>query len=276
MTPAPVILLPPSEGKSPGGDGEPWAPGRSGFPELDGERQAVAAALRRAMRAAEPARQKLLGVKGTALAAATAANRAVLTGATMPAIERYSGVLYDALDAASLTSRDRRRLGRQVVIFSGVWGASLPDDPLPDHKLKMSANVAPLGKLSTWWRRPLTDALAPLVEKRVVWNLLPIEHDAAWAPPPPGSVESGTPAGVLTVRFLDETTPRKGTARTFTTVNHWNKLLKGALVRHVLATGADEPDALAAFSHPEGYVYDPSLTEEAKDRTIVSMVRSAR
>ena len=276
MSPAPLILLPPSEGKSSGGDGEPWSPGRSAFPELDERRETAATALRRAMRSAEPARRKLLGVKGEALAAATAANRAVSTSPTMPAIERFAGVLYDALDAASLPVRDRRRLGRQVVIFSGVWGASAPGDPLPDHKLKMSAALPRLGKLSTWWRRPLTDALGPLVERRVVWNLLPIEHDAAWDPPEAGSAEPGAPARVLSVRFLDETTGRRGADRTFTTVNHWNKLLKGALVRHVLATGADEPDALAAFAHPEGYAYDPSLTEEAKGRTIVSMVRPAR
>jgi cytoplasmic iron level regulating protein YaaA (DUF328/UPF0246 family) len=276
MPPAPVLLLPPSEGKSPGGDGEPWAPGRSAFPELDDRRQAVVAALLRAMRAAEPSRRKLLGVKGDALAAATAANRAVRTAPTMPAIERYTGVLYDALDAGSLPARQRRRLDEQVVVFSGLWGASMPGDPLPDHKLKMSAALVPLGKLSTWWRRPLTDALAPLVDRRVVWNLLPIEHDAAWDPPESGSAESGAPARVLTVRFLDETATRKGAPRTFTTVNHWNKLLKGALVRHVVATGADEPDSLVAFEHPEGYRYDPSLTEEAKGRTIISMVRPAR
>jgi cytoplasmic iron level regulating protein YaaA (DUF328/UPF0246 family) len=228
------------------------------------------------MRSAEPARRRLLGVKGDALAAATAANRAVRTGPTMPAIERYTGVLYDALDAGSLPARDKKRLAAQVVIFSGLWGASMPGDPLPDHKLKMSAALAPVGRLSTWWRAPLTDALAPLVERRVVWNLLPIEHDAAWAPPTPGSGAAGAPAGVLTVRFLDETTARKGTPRTFTTVNHWNKLLKGALVRHVLATGADEPDALTAFEHPEGYVYDASLTEDVGDRVVISMVRPAR
>jgi cytoplasmic iron level regulating protein YaaA (DUF328/UPF0246 family) len=228
------------------------------------------------MRAAEPTRRKLLGVKGDALASATAANREVRTAPTMAAIERYTGVLYDALDAASLPARDKKRLATQVVIFSGLWGASMPGDPLPDHKVKMSAALAPLGKLSTWWRAPLTGALAPLVERRVVWNLLPLEHDAAWAPPTPGSGEPGAPAVVLTVRFLDETTAPRSAARTFTTVNHWNKLLKGALVRHVLATSADEPDALAAFEHPEGYVYDASLTEDLGDRVVVSMVRLAR
>ncbi len=44
-------------------------------------------------------------------------------------------------------------------------------------------------------------------------------------------------------------------------MSHWNKLLKGALVRHLAATGLDEVDGLAAFAHPLGYAYQPSLTE---------------
>jgi cytoplasmic iron level regulating protein YaaA (DUF328/UPF0246 family) len=276
MAAAPVILLPPSEGKRPGGDGAPWSAGRSALPELDERRATVAAALVRAMKGSVATRQKLLGVKGDALAKATEANRAVLESATLPAIDRYTGVLYDALDAGSLSARDRTRLHRQVVIFSGVWGASLPGDPLPDHKLKMSATLPRLGKLSTWWREPLTAALAPTVEGRVVWDLLPNEHEAAWAPAEAGSAAPGAPSSVLSVRFLDEQPRTKGAERSFTTVNHWNKLLKGAVVRHVLATGADEPAALAAFTHPEGYVYDASLTEEAKGRTLVSMVRPPR
>ena len=106
-----------------------------------------------------------------------------------------------------------------------------------------------------------------------MWNLLPLEHDAAWAPPEAGTAAPGAPAAVLSVRFLDEQARGRGEPRRFSSVSHWNKLLKGALVRHILATGADEPEALAAFAHPQGYRYDPSLTEQAKDRTVVSMVR---
>jgi cytoplasmic iron level regulating protein YaaA (DUF328/UPF0246 family) len=77
------------------------------------------------------------------------------------------------------------------------------------------------------------------------------------------------------VKFLDEGQAVKG-ERTFTTVNHWNKLLKGALVRFILETGADDPKALAKFRHPEGYRYDRSLTETSPAGTVVSMVRPVR
>jgi cytoplasmic iron level regulating protein YaaA (DUF328/UPF0246 family) len=270
---APVILLPPSEGKSSGGRGRAWSPGRGSFPELDDRRLEVATELTRiAGSASEAALGRLLGVKGAALAAATAADRQVLTSGTRPAIERYTGVLYDALDAASLDAVRRRRLRSQVAILSGLWGVVRPGDPLPDYKLKMGATLPGIGVLSTWWREAVTAALAPVVARRVVWDLLPGEHRSAWAPPTPGAVDA--PTAILSVRFLDER-PQVDGERRFSTVSHWNKLLKGALVRHVLDAQLTDPAGLEAFEHPQGYRYDPSLTVEGKGRTELSFVRSA-
>ncbi len=191
----------------------------------------------------------------------------------MPAIDRYTGVLYDALDASTLPPRERRRLRAQVVIFSGLFGLVSPGDPIPDYKLKMGASLDPMGRLATWWRTPVTAALAPVVARRVVWDLLPGEHRAAWAPAPVGTPEG--PALVISVRFLDET-PTRRKERHFSTVSHWNKLLKGALVRHVLTEQLVDPQGLTSFRHPEGYVVDPSLTEEHRGRVTVALVRPAR
>jgi cytoplasmic iron level regulating protein YaaA (DUF328/UPF0246 family) len=269
----PVILLPPSEGKAAGGRGRPWAPGRASFPELDDRRLQVATALAEVARSApDAALAKLLGVKGDVLEAAVAADRRVLESSTRSAIERYTGVLYDALDAGSLGAVERRRLRSQVAIFSGLWGAVRPGDPLPDYKLKMGATLPGLGVLSSWWRGAVTTALAPVVARRVVWDLLPGEHRAAWTPALPGS--SGAPSRILTVRFLDEQRS-VDSERRFTTVSHWNKLLKGALVRHVLATQLTDPDGLDAFTHPQGYRYDPSLTVEQRGCTELAFVRPA-
>ncbi len=275
MATPPILLLPPSEGKQPGGTGPLRQAAKVSFPELDPHRLIISSALIAAMGHHEAVRSKLLGVKGKALAAATEANLAVHQGPTMPAIDRYTGVLYDALDVRSLSARDRKRLSKQVLIFSGLWGVLRPDDLIPDYKLKMGALLPPVGKLAPGWKLPLTDAISRFTTDAVVWDLLPKEHDAAWCPPSPGSA-TGAPLSILTVKFLDEQKRTKGAPRTFTTVNHWNKLLKGALVRHVLATGADEPDALAKFTHPEGYRYDATLTETHKGRSIIAMVRTQR
>lgn len=201
-----AILLPPSEGKALGGRGRPWAPGRAALPSLDATRAALVAEL----------------------------GPGIATAPTMPAIQRYTGVLYRELDWSSLPP-DAQRLGRRVVLtFSGLWGAVAPADPIPYYKLKMTGRAAA-------WRPALTEALADRLKGRTVWDLLPIEHSAGW-----------TPALVpyrrrLTVRFVDA----RGA-----TVNHWNKLLKGALVRRLLTEPTADPLDLAGWDHPLGYRLD--------------------
>ena len=257
----PLILLPPSEGKASGGRGEPWRPGTMAV-DLDDRRTQVIRSLQTAMRGPVAARGRLLGVKGEALDAATHANRSVLNSATMPAIDRYTGVLYGELDAASLPTPARRRLGRSVLILSGLWGLVAPGDPIPDYKLKMGATLGRSGRLASWWRDPLTAALAETARGRVVWNLLPAEHDAAWRTEEVPSREH------FTVRFLERRPD--GTLRA---VSHWNKLLKGALVRHLLEHPDCTPSDLATWEHPLGYRLAPELTLTAGPATALSFVQ---
>jgi cytoplasmic iron level regulating protein YaaA (DUF328/UPF0246 family) len=256
----PLILLPPSEGKAAGGDGPPWAPSTMAV-DLDDQRVRVLAALRSAMRGSAAARAGLLGVKGDALAAATRADREAATAPTLPAIERYTGVLYDALDHRSLPAPARRRLDSSVLIASGLWGLVAPSDPIPDYKLKMGASLGSLGRLSTWWRPAVSAALAERVRGRRVWNLLPKEHDAAWRIP--DGVEP------VAVEFLEPN--RSGE---LVAVSHWNKQLKGALVRHLLAHPGTSPEDLAGWDHPAGYRLDPARTRTTPRGRVLSLVRS--
>jgi len=259
----PLILIPPSEGKADGGAGDPWTAGTMSFASLDAARARVQRSLGAAMKAKIADRQKLLGVKGVALASATATNLGVGVAPTMPAIERYTGVLYDALDAASLSKRDRTRLDEQVVIFSGLWGLVRPTDPIPDYKLKMGGSLKATGRLGSWWKPRLDAAIADELVERTVWNLLPNEHDAAWS-------GASAATAVVSVRFLDEV--GTGADAKLIVVSHWNKLLKGALVRHVLAHQLTDVDGLADFEHPEGYRYRPDLTVRDGNQIAVSLV----
>jgi cytoplasmic iron level regulating protein YaaA (DUF328/UPF0246 family) len=227
--------------------------------DLDDERRKVIAALATAMRGGESDRAKLLGVSRQALADATAADRRITKSPTLPAIERYTGILYDALDHRSLTAAQRRRLAASVVIVSGLWGAVTPADPIPAYRLKMSATLPKLGKLSTWWRGPLTGALVALGRGRPIWNLLPKEHDAAWAPP--------ADREQYVVRFLD-----RRSDGTLVAVSHDNKSLKGALVRYLVAHPTAKPADLARWAHPAGYRYSARASGRDGATTVIAMV----
>lgn len=263
--PAPLILLPPSEGKAGGGEGPSWESVDQSFCELAGPRREVIAALGKAMGGSAEARSKLLGVKAARADEATVANLTVASSPTMAAIDRYTGVLYDALDYPSLPAKVRRGVDRQVVVFSGLWGTVRPTDPIPDYKLKMGATLPGLGKPARFWKPILSEALAEAINASgtgTVWDLLPNEHAAAWDPLIAGRR--------IRVRFLDDVI--KNGEQTLMTVSHWNKLLKGALVRHVVEHELDDPDGLVDFDHPEGYRYDPSLTTTTGTTTDVALV----
>lgn len=218
--PQPLILLPPSEGKALGGDGPAWASGTMADEALDRHRRVV-------------------------FRAAATIGAVQRRTPTRPAMERYTGVLYKELDWASLPAAARRRGTTQVRIVSGLWGLVAPSDLIPHYRLKMSDAVGELGRLATWWKPRLTPTLAERTSGAVVWDLLPIEHSAAVAWP------AGAPQRRVTFRFVD----REGRR-----VSHWNKLLKGSLVRWLLTEQPAGPEALAAFEHPLGYRFDAAAS----------------
>lgn len=213
-----IILLPPSEGKAGGGTPRTaWKPvsgllGRG----LGPMRAQVAAALS----AANGGDQKLLGVKGDLLEQARAANRALVGSPTLAAWQRYTGVVWDHLDLASMTAPARKSALSVIHVPSALTGLARADDPVPEYKLKMGSSIAPVGKLSRFWRDAVTGELARLAGGTVVVDLLPQEHAAAfdWS-------------RVDNVVHLDLVSRNGGTVG-----GHNAKAAKGLLARHILDT----------------------------------------
>ncbi|MEY4995769.1 MAG: hypothetical protein RLZ67_494, partial [Actinomycetota bacterium] len=100
-----VILLPPSEGKATGGNArKPWS-GESGvFGDALADYRAMVA---HQLLATKGGDQKLLGVKGAHLLHAQAQNRALIGSPTLPAWQRYTGVVWDHLDLTSFPTASR-------------------------------------------------------------------------------------------------------------------------------------------------------------------------
>lgn len=211
-----VVLLPPSEGKAPGGNRPPWRPGSGRFGrQLSHSRRAVAEALA----AAAGGDAKLLGVSGTHLERARAANAGVVGAPTLPAAERFTGVVWEHLDLGGLPPAARRRAAERIVVINALAGASAIDDPLPDFRLKLSVSLPPLGRLAAHWRRALSDVLNEAFAGALVVDLLPGEHAAAWEPDP-------TRFDLVDVDLVD-TGGRK--------VGHAAKAAKGLLARALMS-----------------------------------------
>lgn len=241
MPPTPVtILLPPSEGKAEGGGGPGWDPAGGRFGSLAPERLVVGRALAAAVQ--DPSAAQLLGVGGTHLARAVAADLALLGAPTLPAHERYRGVVHTHLDPATLRPAAATRAAAEVVFVSGLLGLVGWSDPVPDYRIKMGARLPPLGRLSRWWRPAIAAQLRPLLGEHLVVDLLPTEHADAWDHDGPER---------LRVRFVD-LTPSGGVRRAS---GHAAKAVKGRLARHLLSRRGDPRRSLAGFT-ADGWTFD--------------------
>jgi cytoplasmic iron level regulating protein YaaA (DUF328/UPF0246 family) len=160
-------------------------------------------------------------VHGDHLHRALDANSSLLGAPTLPAWKRYTGVVWEFLDPATLPAAARRR----IVVASGLLGLVRADDPTPDYRLKMGASLQPLGKLSTWWRSEVSAALNTAARRKVVIDLLPKEHRAAWTP---HRVQG------FSISLVDPSGKPGG---------HFAKAAKGRLARALLTDGLHALDA---------------------------------
>ena len=226
-----LVLLPPSESKAPpAARGKPVDLDTLSFPELTGTRTRVLDAL--AAVSAGPDAVRRLGVGGS-LAAEVARNARLRTLPARPALDVYTGVLYDALGWVTLSSSARRRAATRVVVLSALWGALRPGDRVPPYRLNMCGELG-LGSLTQLWRPALGPALEQAATGLVV-DCRSGDYVAAWPP----SVEVAR--RTVAVRVLQE--GRTGR----TVVSHAAKHTRGEVARHLLETGADpaRPQGLA-------------------------------
>ena len=158
MKALPLILLAPSEDKAPGGVVERLA-------ETPDQRWVRTRLVALARTGSPEALKKAFEVKDLALAKARSEALA-LAGPVplLPALARYTGVAFQALDAGTLPPAT----WSQVHILSLLRGLVRGDEPVPPYKLKPAA----IPGLKAHWRQALPGHLVAL-PAGPVWELLP-------------------------------------------------------------------------------------------------------
>jgi len=217
-----LILLPPSEGKESPGSGTRLALSQLTFPELTSTRQDVADALVRLCRGPASKARTTLGISARQ-DDELERNRTLLTAPTAPASDIYSGVLYDALDLATLDARSRKRAAREIAIASALFGLLRVTDRIPAYRLSGDTTLPGIGRLARAWREPVADAIRAAAGRGIVLDLRSSAY-VALGPVPPELAERTAVARVL---------QEKGGKRTI--VSHHNKATKGRIVRGLLA-----------------------------------------
>lgn len=234
------ILLPPSETKRPGGSGAPLDLHGFALPQLHVERAAVVDAL--VALAGDEERSRAVLKLSARQAGDVAHNRMLRHAPTMPAVDRYTGVLFDALDAGSLSLESRRWLSDHVWIHSAPLGPVGALDLIPAYRLAAGISVPGLPSLRRHWAGPTTaaiDAARPAF-------VLDLRSEAYVAlGPVPASVPSS---------YVRVVTP------TGRALNHFNKKSKGELVRALAEArpALSSAEALCAWAAARGVVLRPA------------------
>lgn len=265
------ILLPPSEAKSPGGTGAPLAELGLGLgnstAQLAATRRTVIDAVAR-LCADRPTRAAdLLRLPPAVADAARAANVGVLQAPTMPALDRFTGVLFEAFAPGSLPPAARARAEESVVVFDGAFGVLRGGEPVPDHRVPAAAMLPGLGGVAALWRPALAAELPARFAGHVVLDLRSTDYAALWRP------RHGDGLEVVVVRIL---TVQPSGADAVASVP--SKVGKGVLARALCRTRRNIRTArdVVAVARGAGFTPLPSSTDHQLDLRFDFVPKTAR
>ncbi len=224
-----IVLLPPSETKRAGGDGPPLNLEALSWPELRPVREELVDELV-GLAADPPSCRQALGISA-AQDAEIERNAALRRAPTLPALRRYTGVLYDALDVESLRGAEAVRAKARLAVGSALFGLVRAEDPIPAYRLSATAKLPGQPGLAVRWRPVLEPLLAEVAERELVVDL----RSGAY-------VGLGRLSQSVKVDVVAEQSDGKRSV-----VSHFNKAHKGRLAR-ALAAGRSEPDDAAGVA----------------------------
>lgn len=214
-----LLVLPPSETKRDGGDAAALDLATLSFPALLAERKTALAAVRSLSRSVRGS-MDALGL-GPTQRFEIDRNRALSTSPLMPALDRYTGVLYDGLEVGSLSTAERRFAARHVAIHSALFGLVRADDAIPAYRLSHDSRLPGLS-LRRHWREAITRTLAS--EPGLILDLRSESYGRL----------GPAPESAAYIRVVSEDAKGRRVA-----LSHANKKGKGEFTRAVIAAGID-------------------------------------
>lgn len=222
-----IVLLPPSETKRVGGDGPPLSLESLSSPELGPLRTELVDELVN-LAADRPACRRVLGLSASQDAEIDR-NAELRSAPTLPAISRYTGVLYDALDAGSLHGAAASRARARLAVGSALFGLLRADDPVPAYRLSATSKLPGRPTLAARWRPLLEPVLAKWSADELVVDLRSGSYAAL----------GRLPDAVRVDVVAEHSDGRRSV------VTHFNKAHKGRLARVLASTRSEPADAAA-------------------------------
>ena len=158
-------------------------------------------------------------------------NQDIFKSRCAPAINRYTGVVYQHIEWETLDEDARKFLNENFLIFSGLFGVLSPQTPIPNYKLKM--NVL---SLQYHWNPIITEELK---DEDLIIDMLPQVHRKAYTPG----------KNVKQIDFIVKSDGKNKAA------GHFGKAVKGKLIRYIAQNKVTDLEGFYGFEY-QGFKWD--------------------
>ena len=122
----------------------------------------------------------------------------------------YNGVLYRALDYATLTTAAQERANTSIIIISSAFGAVRMSDLIPYYKFKIEPSM---------WKQPLKAALVG-IDAQLTVDCRSSTYSSGWTP---------NPSNTVGIRVYQRA------AGELKVVTHQSKVIRGLVARYLLS-----------------------------------------
>jgi len=166
----------------------------------------------------------------------------------MPVIERYSGVMFKAIDYDSLNLIQKNNFDISVLFVDGLFGLLRPQDMIPNYKLKITSKVDDLN-ITKYWQENLKEILLETLKGKIVIDLLPQAQRKVLIP-------ILDDLSIIKINFFEF---NNGVLKNS---GHNSKQLKGDIIRYITDFDNISVSDISNFKHSQGYSFDKSLSSK--------------
>ena len=250
-----IILLPPSEGKQKGGNELKLYKKTSknlkhnSFKFLEEYRKYILNILINAIsKFTIKDLEKIFELKNQKLQDAITNTKNLSEEPTMPAIERYQGVMFKAINYKALTNEQKDNFNSSIIFIDGLFGLLKPQDLIPEYKLKITSKIKTLN-ITNFWKEKLKTEFENILKNKIAIDILPQTHKKI--------INLKSAKEIYSIKFCNIKNSTK-----LTNVGHNSKILKGELINYITKKDNITKKDLENFHHSSGYYYSKEHSKE--------------
>lgn len=265
-----IFLIPPSEGKTPALNGRPLNLKNLPFPELSSKRNEAIDALVALTTVTPEIASQALGL-GPSQQDLLKMNKGIRSSPCAPAVEIYSGVLFDHFDYKSLSPRGKKIANDSILIASALFGFVYPNSLIPSYRFSGSTVLPGIGPLSNFWKPELPALLSNLAHELALAHELVVDMRSgsytklAPLPHQKNTTENAMENTIENTIELRVMTLIKGVRKS---VTHFNKATKGDVIRASMSSTKKFPSRISDVgNYFRSLGFDAELEENHVGRT---------